>query len=112
MQREPSLSHSAVRSLQSALTGIFPEITGLFGELRGKTRGYSLKPRLRGGERGIRTLDTGVSPYNGLANRRLQPLGHLSGGQENSLPPRRPRFAIGQWSGVPLYFRCSIRPLP
>jgi hypothetical protein len=31
-----------------------------------------------GGERGIRTLDTGVSPYNGLANRRLQPLGHLS----------------------------------
>ena len=32
-----------------------------------------------GGERGIRTLDTGFSPYNGLANRRLQPLGHLSG---------------------------------
>jgi hypothetical protein len=31
-----------------------------------------------GGERGIRTLDTGFSPYNGLANRRLQPLGHLS----------------------------------
>src|ERR1700740_1881413 len=31
-----------------------------------------------GGEGGIRTLDTGVSPYNGLANRRLQPLGHLS----------------------------------
>ena len=37
---------------------------------------HHLKP---GGERGIRTLDTGVSPYNGLANRRLQPLGHLSG---------------------------------
>jgi hypothetical protein len=33
-----------------------------------------------GGEGGIRTPDTGVSPYNGLANRRLQPLGHLSGG--------------------------------
>ena len=32
-----------------------------------------------GGEGGIRTLDTGVSPYNGLANRRLQPLGHPSG---------------------------------
>ena len=31
-----------------------------------------------GGEGGIRTLGTGVSPYNGLANRRLQPLGHLS----------------------------------
>jgi hypothetical protein len=35
--------------------------------------------RESGGEGGIRTLDTGVSPYNGLANRRLQPLGHLSG---------------------------------
>ena len=38
-----------------------------------------------GGEGGIRTLDTGVSPYNGLANRRLQPLGHLSGGFHYSL---------------------------
>jgi hypothetical protein len=32
-----------------------------------------------GGEAGIRTLGTGVSPYNGLANRRIQPLCHLSG---------------------------------
>ena len=39
-----------------------------------------------GGEGGIRTLDTGVSPYNGLANRRLQPLGHLSGVRSSSLP--------------------------
>ena len=31
-----------------------------------------------GGEGGIRTLDTSIHPYNGLANRRLQPLGHLS----------------------------------
>ena len=31
-----------------------------------------------GGEGGIRTLDTDIRPYNGLANRRLQPLGHLS----------------------------------
>jgi hypothetical protein len=35
---------------------------------------------MSGGEGGIRTPDRGVSPYNGLANRRLQPLGHLSGG--------------------------------
>src|SRR5580698_5435440 len=35
--------------------------------------------RLYGGEGGIRTLDRVVRPYNGLANRRLQPLGHLSG---------------------------------
>jgi hypothetical protein len=32
------------------------------------------------GEGGIRTPGTGFSPYNGLANRRLQPLGHLSAG--------------------------------
>ncbi len=31
-----------------------------------------------GGEAGIRTLGTAIQPYNGLANRRLQPLGHLS----------------------------------
>ena len=31
-----------------------------------------------GGERGIRTPDTAFGPYNDLANRRLQPLGHLS----------------------------------
>src|SRR3989441_2581905 len=33
---------------------------------------------LHNGEGGIRTPDRGISPYNGLANRRLQPLGHLS----------------------------------
>ena len=31
-----------------------------------------------GGEAGIRTLGRGFSPYNGLANRRLPPLGHLT----------------------------------
>jgi hypothetical protein len=30
------------------------------------------------GAGGIRTLVTGFGPHNGLANRRLQPLGHLS----------------------------------
>lgn len=34
--------------------------------------------RTSGGEGGIRTLGTGVSPYNGLANRRIRPLCHLS----------------------------------
>ena len=31
-----------------------------------------------GGEGGIRTPGTGFSQYNGLANRRIQPLCHLS----------------------------------
>src|SRR5207244_13041538 len=47
------------------------------------------------GEGGIRTPDRGISPYNGLANRRLQPLGHLSNvaalevsaTQESGVPP-------------------------
>jgi ATP-dependent DNA helicase DinG len=35
---------------------------------------------VRSGQGGIRTLGTGDSPYNGLANRPLRPLGHLSYG--------------------------------
>jgi hypothetical protein len=34
--------------------------------------------QLSGGAGGIRTLDRALQPYNGLANRRLQPLGHSS----------------------------------
>ena len=34
-----------------------------------------------GGDGGIRTLDRALQPYNGLANRRLQPLGHVSRAQ-------------------------------
>jgi hypothetical protein len=35
-----------------------------------------------GGEAGIRTLGTGLSPYNGLANRRFRPLSHLTGARD------------------------------
>ena len=38
----------------------------------------SISQREIGGEAGIRTLGTAFRPYNGLANRRLQPLGHLT----------------------------------
>jgi len=34
--------------------------------------------KLGGGDGGIRTLDRPLQAYNGLANRRLQPLGHVS----------------------------------
>src|SRR5712671_2978318 len=47
---------------------------------------------LIGGDAGIRTLDTALRPYNGLANRRLQPLGHVSCGASGAIPPRR--FAV------------------
>src|SRR5206468_143370 len=46
------------------------------GEGAKRTRG-AMSGKL-GGEAGIRTLDTAFRPYNGLANRRLQPLGHLT----------------------------------
>jgi hypothetical protein len=46
-----------------------------------------------GGEGGIRTLGTGVSPYNGLANRRIRPLCHLSGVWSFSLPRLNSAFA-------------------
>src|SRR5665647_860368 len=39
---------------------------------------YNQVLRLAGGEGGIRTLDTGLSPYTPLAGERLRPLGHLS----------------------------------
>ena len=40
---------------------------------------------------GIRTLDTALQPYNGLANRRLQPLGHSS--IQNFAPRYQPKTA-------------------
>src|SRR5262249_3460109 len=52
-----------------------------------------------GGEEGIRTLDTGFGPYNGLANRRLQPLGHLTAKpsvQKNNTRPIRILHALGR----------------
>ncbi len=41
-----------------------------------------------GGEGGVRTPGRGFSPYNGLANRRIQPLCHLSadGSAEENRP--------------------------
>ena len=52
---------------------------------------------VRGGDGGIRTLDRALQPYNGLANRRLQPLGHVSG--EADMPHTalsRKRQIVGQ----------------
>src|SRR2546422_4270530 len=40
---------------------------------------YAHERVLAGGERGIRTLDTGFGPYAPLAGECLRPLGHLSG---------------------------------
>ena len=45
---------------------------------------------LIGGAGGIRTLDRALQPYNGLANRRLQPLGH------SSVEPDMPDAGVGR----------------
>src|SRR5437879_13536474 len=62
------------------------------------------KKRRSGGEGGIRTLGTGVSPYNGLAKRRIRPLCHLSGVRRSSLP--RARTVV-----LPLQLDTSPSPL-
>ena len=38
----------------------------------------AIKEKVENGEGGIRTPGRGVYPYDGLANRCLKPLGHLS----------------------------------
>ena len=43
-----------------------------------RTGNIAYRAKLENGEGGIRTLDTGINPYNGLANRRFRPLSHLS----------------------------------
>lgn len=56
-----------------------------------------------GGDRGIRTLDRALQPYNGLANRRLQPLGHISVGPRYARPGAAPQASlarVGYFGGV------------
>ena len=67
------------QSLASGESACRPELAqtrasevGLPAEARSSSR------RAKVGEAGIRTLGTAFRPYNGLANRRLQPLGHLT----------------------------------
>jgi hypothetical protein len=50
-----------------------------------------------GGAGGIRTLDRALQPYNGLANRRLQPLGHSS---IRRICPTQGRAASGRFEAA------------
>ena len=58
-----------------------------------------------GGAGGIRTLDRALQPYNGLANRRLQPLGHSS---MRRICPTRGRAASDRFQAA--QFRVIKRP--
>ena len=73
---EASLPRSPFSAVH--LVGQVSRKTGKCCVFRRQKGRFSLQFRLRGGEGGIRTLGTGVSPYNGLANRRIRPLCHLS----------------------------------
>src|SRR3954463_4650976 len=66
-----ALPFDSVRSLRT-----FDIAVGAMSEAVARRRRHTAESN--GGEAGIRTLDTAFRPYNGLANRRLQPLGHLT----------------------------------
>jgi len=80
-------------SLEGAVLSSLVESCGMNG---GEVRagGINEKPPTiegfptKSGEAGIRTRDKDLTPYNGLANRRLQPLGHLSGVTRKVYPMR------------------------
>jgi hypothetical protein len=67
------------------------------------------------GEAGIRTRDTSLTPYNGLANRRLQPLGHLSGESVRlrvRIMPNSPRLVqTSRLAGFLLFLHPCFLPL-
>src|SRR4051812_43563477 len=61
-----------------------------------------------GGEAGIRTLDTAFRPYNGLANRRLRPLGHLTPARNLSI---RQALSYGSTTKRQLSPKLSLPPM-
>src|SRR5664279_373728 len=79
--RKSPISGGPAQELRRASTWESPPIGGFPG---GSSQSAKKEPalsrglRLPDGAGGIRTLDRGLSPYVGLANRCLQPLGHRS----------------------------------
>ena len=62
---------------------------------------YNAIRRATGGDGGIRTLDRALQPYNGLANRRLQPLGHVSrSSARRDICPTHPPIASARRSSL------------
>ena len=72
LQRQPTALTGLVQTAINASRGAI-DAAGLTLAV-----GFSRRARGVGGEAGIRTLGRAFGPYNGLANRRLQPLGHLT----------------------------------
>ena len=73
------------------------ELWGVKGSSIGSTWGYPIESIDTGGEGGIRTPGRGFSPYNGLANRRIQPLCHLSAdGSAEANRPNAPSISLNR----------------
>ncbi len=63
-----------------------------------------------GGERGIRTLDTGLSPYASLAGKCLRPLGQLSArGRNNTRLRLKNQTKSGLFRLLPVQMPCAVR---
>src|SRR5438034_977908 len=74
-----------------------------------------------GGAGGIRTLDRALQPYNGLANRRLQPLGHSSieadmpdagASRKRQIPGYLIRSHLATCGLLIEALRCILKPAP
>jgi hypothetical protein len=74
---DPNINHADLA--ESYLAGLVDNLRGIneFDGLPTVARSRVRRAKV-GGEAGIRTLGTGLSPYNGLANRRFRPLSHLT----------------------------------
>jgi hypothetical protein len=111
---KPDCSDAEIRvggeSIQAPGAGTNQKGRHLYRPYRGDMLVRLFKPRWRarrnpdsrkdGGDGGIRTLDRALQPYNGLANRRLQPLGHISGKADmpDAGATRKRRFAADECS--------------
>lgn len=85
-EQEAACGKPAGRESKAIAAPLATKVTGAVSSVAGSEAGCRRREKARGtglfessGEGGIRTPDTDLNPYNGLANRRLQPLGHLSG---------------------------------
>jgi hypothetical protein len=93
-------------ALDSDYGGLPPEARHERHEVVTYVLGTTCYPSLRAGQTlicgagGIRTLDRALQPYNGLANRRLQPLGHSSVGADmpDAGASRKRQIQVTPWS--------------